>query len=229
MNLAIFLFFLVIILYISIADIFTILFRLTGMTEEMARLQVISLLTNSGFTTKESEIILETRTRRNLAKIIMIFGYAFSATIVSSIVTAFISLGFSSIAFSYMRLILLFSVFILFASVRKIKFIKKKMDWWIESFCYKHILKEENNTIVVLEEYGEDVVATVVLRNVPECMLDKTLVESEISKIHEIMVILIKKPDGTVERANAVTILKKDDMVMVLGKRRNITKLFKKG
>ncbi len=228
MNLAIFLFFLVIILYISIADIFTILFRLTGMTEEMARLQVISLLTNSGFTTKESEIILETRTRRNLAKIIMIFGYAFSATIVSSIVTAFISLGFSSITFSYKGLILLFSVFSLFAIIRKIKFIKKKIDWWIESFCYNHILKEENNTIVVLEEYGEDVVATVVLRNVPECMLDKTLVESEISKIHEIMVILIKKPDGTVERAKAVTILKKDDMVMVLGKRRNIIKLFKK-
>jgi len=229
MNLALFLFFLVIVLYIVIADVFTILFRLTGMTEEMARLQVISLLTNSGFTTKESEIILETRTRRNLAKVIMIFGYAFSATIVSSIVTAFISLGFSSIAFSYTWILLLFILFMLFTIVRKIKFVKKKMDWWIESFCYKHILKEENNTIVVLEEYGDVVVATVVLRNVPDCIRNKTLIENEINKKHEIMVLLIKKADGTVERAHADTILMKDDMVMVLGKRRNITKLFKRG
>ena len=48
-------FVLLIIFYITIADIITILFRLTGMTEERARFQVISLLTNSGFTTQESE------------------------------------------------------------------------------------------------------------------------------------------------------------------------------
>jgi NhaP-type Na+/H+ and K+/H+ antiporter len=159
----------------------------------------------------------------------MIFGYAFAATIVSSIVTAFISLGFNSIAFSYTWIVLLLCIFVLFTILRKIKFVKKKMDWWIERFCYKHILKEENNTIVVLEEYGDVVVATVVLRKVPECILNKTLIENEISKQYGIMVLLTKQFDGTVVRASASTVLKKDDMVMVLGKRRNINKLFKKG
>ncbi|MFA6709555.1 MAG: hypothetical protein WCR79_07675, partial [Fusobacterium sp.] len=59
------------------------MFRLTGMSEDKARFQVISLLTNSGFTTSESELILKSKKRRSLAKIIMIFGYTFTATIVS--------------------------------------------------------------------------------------------------------------------------------------------------
>ena len=43
-----------IIVYWIISELFTILFRLTGLPDEKARFQVISLLTGSGFTTRES-------------------------------------------------------------------------------------------------------------------------------------------------------------------------------
>ena len=86
------LFSLIILLYWVITELFTIFFRLTGLPEERARFQVISLLTGCGFTTKESEIVLSNRSRRRLARITMLFGYVFNITIVSAFINVFLSL-----------------------------------------------------------------------------------------------------------------------------------------
>ena len=88
---AILMFVFLILIYILISDIITVLFRLTGLTEEKARFQVVSLLTNSGFTTNESEIIVSSKVRRKIAKATMLFGYAFTVTIVSTIVNIFMT------------------------------------------------------------------------------------------------------------------------------------------
>ena len=63
------LFAVLILLYWVISEVFTVLFRLIGLPEEKARFQVVSLLTGTGFTTRESEMILSTRSRRRLARI----------------------------------------------------------------------------------------------------------------------------------------------------------------
>lgn len=52
------LFSLIILSYWIITEWFTILFRFTGLPDERARFQVISLLTGCGYTTKESEMFL---------------------------------------------------------------------------------------------------------------------------------------------------------------------------
>ena len=46
-----------IVLYIYTIEVFTILFRITGLTKEKAKFQVISLITCSGYTTSEAEIV----------------------------------------------------------------------------------------------------------------------------------------------------------------------------
>ena len=75
-----------IVLYIYTIEIFTILFRITGLTKEKARFQVISLITCSGFTTSEAEIIATNRRRRRLAIICMITGIIFNVMIISFII-----------------------------------------------------------------------------------------------------------------------------------------------
>ena len=55
------LFALIILVYWVISELFAMLFRFTGLPDEKARFQVISLLTGTGFTTRESEMILSTR------------------------------------------------------------------------------------------------------------------------------------------------------------------------
>jgi len=64
-----------IIVFLIILEIVTVMFKLTGLSEEKARFQVISLLTGTGFTTKEAELISQHPTRRKLAEFLMILGF----------------------------------------------------------------------------------------------------------------------------------------------------------
>lgn len=64
-----------VVIFLVIVEVITVLFKLTGLSEEKSRFQVISLLTGSGFTTKESELITQHPGRRKLAQILMITGY----------------------------------------------------------------------------------------------------------------------------------------------------------
>lgn len=71
----------IILIYWIIAEFFTILFRFTGVPDEKARFQVVSLLTGCGYTTRESELFVSTKSRRRLARIIMMFGFVFNITL----------------------------------------------------------------------------------------------------------------------------------------------------
>lgn len=83
---------LMIFLYWVLSELFTILFRFTGLPDEKTRFQVVSLLTGCGFTTRESEIILSNHSRRNPARITMLLGCVFNITIVSAFINILFSL-----------------------------------------------------------------------------------------------------------------------------------------
>ena len=95
---ALLLFAIIILLYWGISELFTILFSFTGLPEEKARFQVMSLLTGCGFTTRESEIIITSRVRRRLARVTMLFGYVFNITIVSAFINIVLSLKMTATA-----------------------------------------------------------------------------------------------------------------------------------
>ena len=79
-------FLLSIVIFLIIIEVITVLFKLTGLSEEKARFQVISLLTGSGFTTRESELITQHPSRRKLAQLLMITGYVGFLTGISFLV-----------------------------------------------------------------------------------------------------------------------------------------------
>ena len=93
MNLvsALILFNILILIYQVLIEIFTALCRLTGISYEKAKFQVVSLLTGTGFTTSESESMILTKKRRKLAQSIMLFSYIFNISIVSVFVNVFVS------------------------------------------------------------------------------------------------------------------------------------------
>ena len=51
--------------YMILVEIFTIMFMMTGLSHTRSVFQVISLLTSSGFTTAESEVIVAVESLRN--------------------------------------------------------------------------------------------------------------------------------------------------------------------
>ncbi|WP_052353706.1 hypothetical protein [Neobacillus jeddahensis] len=80
------------VIILAVIEIFVILFRLTGLKVEVSRFQVISMMTGTGFTTGESELILGHPVRRKLATFLILFG-AFSLAVVISSISQFLSEG----------------------------------------------------------------------------------------------------------------------------------------
>ena len=69
----------------------TVALALTGLSEELARFQTQSAFFGVGFTTKESESIVNHPVRRRIISIVMILGRAVFATAVSALILSFIT------------------------------------------------------------------------------------------------------------------------------------------
>lgn len=77
---------LILAILVFIVEVLSIALKLTGLNIEKARFQVISIITNTGFTTKESELIAQHPTRRNIAQMLMLISYVGYATVIGLVV-----------------------------------------------------------------------------------------------------------------------------------------------
>ncbi|MGL4363039.1 MAG: hypothetical protein ACRCSG_07240 [Cellulosilyticaceae bacterium] len=221
-------FIMVITIYLIISEIFTVLFRLTGMTQEKARFQVISMLTGSGFTTSESELITNSKTRRRLAKITMIFGYSFTVTIVSMIVNIVIGLPQAEIK-SIWAVLLIIAPFIgIIICLFKVTSVRKIFENMIENIASKLITNQGINSIMILESYGNSVMAEVHLKLVPKILEEISLADAQLNAKHGIKLILIKRKGQMITEIVGDTKVMLNDKVIVFGNYKTIRQIFQK-
>lgn len=76
---------------ILIIEVATILLEATGLRKEVARFQAISLLTGTGFTTSESELVINHPVRRKIASFLIVFGAVSLAIILSYVISFFVT------------------------------------------------------------------------------------------------------------------------------------------
>ena len=212
------LFSLIILLYWVITELFTIFFRLTGLPEERARFQVISLLTGCGFTTKESELFLSNRPRRRLARITMLFGYAFNITIVSAFVNVFLSLKLTQVEHYYAgALIPLVAITIIFVFLR-FPHVRAWGDHQLERLADRLIGRSDSfNTVMPLDYLGTDSIAQVTLNCIPEEYQDVPLSQTGLKSNTGILVMLVEKPGKKPMPAGAETVFAAGDKITVFG------------
>ena len=222
--LALTLFTLLVVIYLVIAEVFTVLFRFTGLPGEKARFQVISLLTGCGFTTHESELFLTSKSRRRLARYTMLFGYVFNITIVSAFINIFFSLKFSQIISNIVSILIPLGVIILIViSVR----IPKIRTWWegvIEKIAGRIAHHGSENSVLLIDYIGKDSIAQVVLNEVPEEFQGKPLSETVIKSEYNVIVLLVERE--RTEAGNARTVFQKGDRLTVFGEYSTICKIF---
>jgi hypothetical protein len=84
--------FVVLTLSLLITRLATAALTLTGVSQELARLQSISAFTGVGFTTSESEALVGHPVRRRVLTLLMILGNAGVVTAISSLVLTFVGL-----------------------------------------------------------------------------------------------------------------------------------------
>lgn len=216
-----------ILFYWVISEFFTMLFRFIGLPEEKARFQVTSLLTGCGFTTRESEMILSTASRRRLARITMLFGYVFNITVVSAFINVFLSLKLTEVG-SYLGgiLIPLAAVALLIVVVR-IPAVRAWMNKLFEKLAGSIVRSDTANTVMLIDHIGKGSIAQVTLRQVPEEYVGKPLSKSGLKEEKNILIMLIEtEGDVKPQPPHASTVFRDGDKLTVFGEYQSICKTF---
>lgn len=224
---ALLLFSFLILIYWIITELFTFFFRLTGLPVEKARFQVISLLTGTGFTTRESEIILASRRRRRLARVTMLFGYVFNVTIVSAFINVFLSMSDAQVGHQLLGLLIpLGTVALIFACMRV-----PAIHAWGENMLRRLAdrafdRKEAFNAVLLVDYIGSDSIAQVTLRHIPGEYIGKTLSETQLRADTGILVMLVERNGSKPMPAHADTVFEIGDKLTVFGNYKIICKTF---
>ena len=221
------LFSLIILIYWIITEWFTILFRFTGLPDERARFQVISLLTGCGYTTKESEMFLSNRNRRRLARLTMLFGYVFNITIVSAFINVFLSLKLSQVRHFYTGILIpLAAIFIIFVFMR-VPTVRAWGDSLLQKAADRIVGQTDRfNTVMLLDYIGTDSIALITLNNIPEEYQSVPLSKTGLRADTGILVMLIEKPGKKATPAGADTVFEAGDKLTVFGDYTVICKSF---
>ena len=199
---------------------------ITGLPEHKAKFQVISLLTTTGFTTKESELITNNRTRRKLAIATNIFGYVFSATFVSAFVNFLVKIGTQYSSSSWIKVGITLGVMLFLLIICNIKPVKKRIDKLIMQIARKFMRENQNNQITVLDKYAESSICEVIIKNIPECLKNVTLEDSHIKQNCGVQVLAILRKNKNIELVGKDEILQIDDQVALYGNYNKIKMLF---
>ena len=220
------LFALLIFLYWVISEVFTVLFRLIGLPMDKARFQVTSLLTGCGFTTHESEMILSNRSRRRLAHITMLFGYVFNITIVSAFVNVFVSMKLSQLGAHIISMLIPISVALGVIVLSRVRAVRFWLDRQIERLAGRMTGEDAYNSITPFDQIDKDAIAQVTLKVVPPVLDGKTLLEADLKRQQNILVLLVERPGEKAIAANAETVLHPGDRVTVFGDYAHLCEVF---
>ncbi len=225
--LALALFSIIILLYWVITELVTMLFRFTGLPDERARFQVISLLTGTGYTTKESEIILSTRRRRRLARLTMLFGYVFNITILSAFINVFFSLKAGQFENFFIGILIPLAVMAVIFVFMRVPSVRAWGDRLLQNTADRYFMRKEAfNAVLLLDYIGGETIARVTLRHIPEEYAGKTLAQTRLRAETGILVMLVERAGGKNEAARADTVFEAGDKLTVFGDYQMICRTF---
>ncbi|WP_066309928.1 TrkA C-terminal domain-containing protein [Bacillus sp. FJAT-29814] len=204
----------------TVIEIFVVLFRLTRLKVEVSRFQVISMMTGTGFTTDESELISGHPIRRKLATFLILFGVFSMAVIISSI-SEFLSNGLrlKEIGTAAAAVLLVLAILKL-SSVQRLLFyfFNRKMEQTIELADYpigEIFLKSNQDTMIGLRVYEDSQLANRTIRKV-------------VPNIDEVdlTVLFIKRGNLTIRKNIYYTTLHEGDQLLLYGNKKVMLETF---
>ncbi|MFJ7824865.1 TrkA C-terminal domain-containing protein [Psychrobacillus sp. NPDC096623] len=201
-----------------VIEIITILFTFTGLKKPIARFQVISMLTGTGFTTGESELIIDHPIRRNLGAFLILFG-AFSLAVIISAISSILSDEFFTMKIGYAAGILVLCLFVL--KMNKVKnrlsdLFKRELEknFDLQDLTIKEVfLTEENDYLVEIPLHSSSK------------MIGEELGE-KLNSVEDINVLLIKRGEIIIRKKRLNTKLQEGDFILMFGDKEGIRSMF---
>lgn len=211
---------LILAILISVVEILSVALKMTGLDIEKARFQVISIITSTGFTTKESELIAQHKTRRQIAQVLMLVSYVGEAAIIGLVL--YILQNDNTITLLAIAILIIITVILIF--IRK-KWLGRRLEIFIERQLNKRMKRNKkyktvDEVLKLNDEYG--VVEFVIEED--NNLLNKTLKNSGLSERH-IQVLNVDRGSHIVHFPTIDFIFREGDRVIVYGNLENISTL----
>ncbi len=211
-------------MYMFIIEIFSVALKLTGLATSKIKFQVASLFTGTGFTTQESELIVNDEKRRKIALACIYVGHIFSVAIMGLIINVIFSIvqavkTWSAPDFTSWYFIVLYisATLFLIMLILKIPPINKRFQKLLEMIAIKSSKhNRKTNIITVLDMYGKHAIAEVVLNVLPPFAVDTPLFEMGINKSYSINILSIKRGKRLID-VSKDTMFKKGDTLIIFG------------
>lgn len=203
-----------------VIEINVLLFTLTGLKKEIARFQVISMFTATGFTTGESELILEHPIRRRLSTFLILFG-VFSLAVVISSISNILSDEFRSIELGMITLVLI-GLYLILSTPKVKRYMEQSFEGRLE--------KQYNLADMPLRDvmyFDEDDVIIELPIHKNSSVIGKKL-KDVIEMEDDMLVLFIKRGDVTLRKDSYTTEIQEGDMIFLYGNQDSLTKRFKK-
>ncbi len=216
----------VIIIYYALIRIYSVLFRITGLPKEKAGFQAISLLTNAGYTTGESEIVVSEKSRRRIATAAMLTGYFFSVVIVSLFINMFLSIDFTKLDTQLILMFIWFGGMVAFFLFLRIPAVDKTLNKTIDGITVRAFKRAaRDNYISVLDTYGKDAVVNIFLYRVPDFLEGKRIVDSDLRKEYNVNILMYTR-NGQNHYVTADTMFSNKDTLIAFGPLASIREAF---
>ena len=207
--------------YLLVIEIFSVAFKLTGLATSKIRFQVASLFTGTGYTTAESELVVNDKRRRKIATACAYTGHIFSVVIMGLVINVFFSIGASisservtpTFTEWYFIMFYISSGIFLLVLLTKIPPINKRFQKFLESIAINSH-KHNKNIVTVLDMYGKFAISEVLLNIIPDFAKEKSLYEMGLNKRYSINVLSIKRGKRVLEATKDTMFTKGDTLVM---------------
>ena len=205
-----------------IVRIGAIAFQLTGLEWSLAKFQSLSCFSGTGFTTRESELIVGDKRRRRIASVLMVLG---NAGLVTLVATAASALNPEQNIFPWLKdnffntpinlVVLAIALFLVYKVLTN-----RTITGKLTRYLRKRIIKRELLKPVSFEELlmltgGYGISRIEVCEGNP--IIDKTLAESDLRK-NDITVLAIIRGEETIANPSANRKILKGDGLISFGK-----------
>ena len=222
--------------YMLVIEGFSVAFKLTGLATKKIRFQVASLFTGTGFTTNESELIVNDARRRKIAVTCMYTSHIFSVIIMGLLINFVISLvqsikdkaAITAETFTSWYAIVFYISLALFLTILFLKIppINRRFQTFLEKIAVAlSRSNRKSNIVTVIDMYGKNAIAEVLLNKIPDFALDKSLFDMQLNKKFVINILSIKRGNRTIE-VSKDTMFAKGDIIVVFGLVSDIKKAF---
>ena len=190
---AIFTLLLIVTLSITIMRIATIALVHTGLSIESARFQARSAFTGSGFTTSESEQVVNHPVRRRIVMTLMLLGNAGIVTVISTLILTFVAPGGTQSPMAKVMILALGLAVLWFAS--RSRWIYRRLSRLIDILISRYTYLDTRD-YASLMHLAADYSLVEMEVETGDWIEDKTLEESEVAA-EGIIVLGVKRADGT--------------------------------